>query len=280
MPDLDEDGAILIAALARAGAFARPAVWDDPRIDWDGFDLVVIRTTSDYIWHREEFVGWACSVPRLANPADVLTWNTDKRYLADLVAVGIPVIPTQFFGPASGETAPATSVDLPPGELVVKPAVSSGALDTSLYRDGESLAAADHVRALQLEGRTALVQPYREQVDRQAETGLVFLGRNFSHAIRKESMLRDEPVSVPGYFREIVTSARVPTEVEREVAEAVLDAVPGGRDRLLYARVDLVPGPTGPELIELEVSEPDLYLRLHAGAAERFASLILEWIEG
>lgn len=280
IPDLDEDGAILIAALARAGVLARPVVWDNPRIDWDGFDLVVIRATSDYIWHPEEFVDWARSVPRLANPADVLAWNTDKRYLADLVALGIPVIPTQFFGPVPSEAAPVSPADLPPGELVVKAAVSSGALDTSLYGHGESQAAADHVRALQLEGRTALVQPYRDQVDQEAETGLVFLGRNFSHAIRKESMLRAEPASIPGYFREIVTSARVPSEVEREVAEAILDAVPGGRDRLLYARVDLVPGPSGPELIELEVTEPSLYLGLHAGAAERFASLILEWIGG
>ena len=89
-------------------------------------------------------------------------------------------------------------------------------------------------------------------------------------------MLRAEPESIPGHFREIVTSACTPSDVERQVAEAVLDAVPGGRDRLLYARVDLVPGPDGPELIELEVTEPALYLGLEDGAADRFASVIIE----
>jgi hypothetical protein len=286
MPDLDEDGPVLIAALERAGVFARPAIWDHPVFEWDDFDLVVIRTTSDYIWHRDEFVTWARGVPRLANPADVLVWNTDKRYLADLVAAGVPVIPTQFFGPAqllgpagTGEpVALASPADLPPGQLVVKPAVSSGALDTSLYGPEDREGAADHVRALQLAGRTALVQPYRERVDEEAETGLIYLGHHFSHAIRKEPMLRAEPASVSGHFREIVTSARTPSDVEREVAEAVLDAVPGGRDRLLYARVDLVPGPDGPELIELEVTEPALYLNLADGAADRFASVIVEQI--
>jgi hypothetical protein len=302
MPDLDEDGPLLIAALERAGVLARPAIWDDPVFDWDDFDLVVIRTTSDYIWHRDEFVKWARGLPRLANPADVLVWNTDKRYLADLTAAGVPVIPTQFFGPAqflrpaqfsgpntsrpntsgpagSGEPVTlASASDLPPGQLVVKPAVSSGALDTSLYGSDDSEAAADHVRALQLAGRTALVQPYREKVDEEAETGLVYLGRHFSHAIRKEPMLRSEPASIPGHFRDIVTSARTPSDVERQVAEAVLDAVPGGRDRLLYARVDLVPGPDGPELIELEVTEPALYLNLADGSADRFASVIVEQI--
>jgi hypothetical protein len=280
IPDLDEDGPILIAALERVGVSACPEVWDDPGVDWSSFDLVVIRATSDYIWQRDEFVAWANDVPRLANPADVLAWNTDKHYLADLAAAGVPVIPTQFFGPARpGSTNELTGpADLPFGELVVKPAISSGALDTSLYGPDETEAAADHVRALQLDGRTALVQPYRDQVDQQAETGLVFLGQRFSHAIRKESMLRGEPTSIPGYFREIVTSWRAPSEVEREIAEGVLDVVPGGRDRLLYARVDLVPGPSGPELIELEVTEPALYLGLQDGAADRFASVILDQI--
>ena len=299
MPDLHEDGALLIAALARFGVVARPAIWDDTSVDWAAFDLVVIRATSDYIWHRQEFVEWAHAVPHVANPADVLEWNTDKRYLADLTALGVPVIPTQFFGPveaadpsglaeaadpsglagAADPSALASAADLPAGELVVKPAVSSGALDTSLYGPDESGAAADHVRGLQLQGRTALVQPYRGQVDQEAETGLVFLGQHFSHSIRKEPMLRAEPASVPGYFREIVTSPRVATDVERQVAEAVLDVVPGGRDRLLYARVDLVPGPSGPEVIELEVTEPALYLGLAEGAADRFAAAILEQIE-
>jgi hypothetical protein len=284
LPDLDEDGALLLAALERVGVLARPVIWNEPGIDWSAFDLVVIRATSDYIWHREEFVEWANGVPRLANPADILTWNTDKRYLADLSAAGVPVIPTQFFGPLAGGAVDSADspdqIDLPAGELVVKPAVSAGALDTSLYGPDDTKAAADHVRALQLAGRTALVQPYREQVDQVAETGLVYLGQRFSHAIRKEPMLRGEPASVPGHFREIVTSARTPSDIERHVAEAVLDAVPGGRHRLLYARVDLVPGPSGPELIELEVTEPALYFDLAEGSADRFAFVIVEWIGG
>jgi glutathione synthase/RimK-type ligase-like ATP-grasp enzyme len=276
LPDLDEDGALLIAALERVGVSARAAIWDDPAVRWDDFDLVIIRGTWDYISRRDEFLEWARSVPRLANPADILTWNTDKSYLAELAAAGVPVVPTQFFPPVLGSAGPAEPADLPLGELVVKPAVSSGALDTSLYGASDSRAAASHVRSLQLEGRTAIVQPYRHKVDEEAETGLVFLGQHFSHAIRKESMLRAEPASVPGYLREIITSSRSASDIEREIADAVLDAVPGGRDRLLYARVDLIPGPRGPELIELEVTEPSLYLGLGLGAADRFAAAIVE----
>ena len=131
------------------------------------------------------------------------------------------------------------------------------------------------------EGRTALVQPYRSQVDDEAETGLVYLGGDFSHAIRKEAMLRADPVSIPGLYREMVVTSRTATDLELGVADAVLDAVPGGRDCLLYARVDLVPGPSGPELIELEVTEPALYLDLDTSGAAvgRFASAILDCLD-
>ena len=269
MPDLDDEGRLLIEALDSVGVAARPAVWDDPAVDWADFDLVVIRLTWDYIFQRDKFVSWAKSLQLVANPPDILEWNTDKRYLTDLIRAGVPVIPTHFIGPDD-------PLELPDAELVVKPTVSAGSIDTSLYGPDEMPAAREHIRSLQLEGRTAMVQPYRDDIDEEAETGLVYLGGRFSHAIRKAPMLRKQPRSIPGHIREHVITARSATAAQRDVAEAVLDAVPGGRDRLLYARVDLVPGPSGPELIELEVTEPDLYLALGDGAADNLAKAIVE----
>ena len=84
-------------AAGAAGAW-RPSrsVWDDPAVDWDAFDLTVVRSTWDYVGRRDEFLAWAESVPRLHNPAEVLRWNTDKRYLAELTEAGLPVVPTWF----------------------------------------------------------------------------------------------------------------------------------------------------------------------------------------
>ena len=274
MPDLDDEGRLLIDALGSVGVAARPAVWDDPSVDWAEFDLVVIRLTWDYISRRDKFVSWANSVRLVANPPDILEWNTDKRYLSDLLRAGVPVIPTRFIGP--GDPVELAAGELPLEELVVKPTVSAGSIDTSLYGPDETEAALEHVRTLQSEGRTAMVQPYRANIDEEAETGLVYLGGDFSHAIRKAPLLRKQPRSIPGHIREHVVSARSASVVERQVAEAVLDAVPGGRERLLYARVDLVPGPSGPELIELEVTEPDLYLALGERAAARLAEAIVD----
>lgn len=83
-PQLPDDEPLLVEELRRRGAEAEAAVWDDPAVDWDRYDLVVIRATWDYIARRDVFLAWARSLPRLLNPSDVVAWNTDKRYLADL----------------------------------------------------------------------------------------------------------------------------------------------------------------------------------------------------
>ena len=99
LPHLDADTRRLIAPLAAHGILATPAVWDDPDLDWARFDLVVVRSCWDYARRRREFLEWAGRVPRLANPAPVLAWNTDKRYLSDLAARGIPGVPTEWLRP-------------------------------------------------------------------------------------------------------------------------------------------------------------------------------------
>ena len=94
VPDLDPDDRLLLHPLAGQGIQVTAAVWDDPAVDWASFDLVVLRSTWDYAARRDEFVAWAAAVPRLANPADVVAWNTDKRYLRELAVAGVPVVPT------------------------------------------------------------------------------------------------------------------------------------------------------------------------------------------
>lgn len=270
--DVEIEGPLLTGALERAGADVNISVWSDPDVRWSEFDIVVVRGTWDYVWHRDEFVSWAHTVDRLYNPADVLEWNTDKRYLSDLSKAGVPIVPTQF-------VAPGEPVDLPSVELVVKPAVSMGARDTDLFGETESDRALAHIRSLNTDGRVAMVQPYRQDVDELAETGLIFLNGAFSHGIRKEQMLRGETRYVQGLWRDQVVSGRQPNAKEREVAEAAMDAVPGGRGRLLYARVDLLPGPDGPEILELEATEPSLYLEFGEGSPDRFARMILDRID-
>jgi len=262
-PELDEDGPELLAALSAEGLTVDVRVWDDPDVDWSAYDLVVIRTTWDYHDRHEQFLAWARSVPRLANSADVVAWNTDKAYLARLAEAGVPVVPTTYLTALDGWAPP----DEP---FVVKPTVSAGARNTAAY-DGGDPAALAHVAALLQRGKTVMVQPYLTAVDTQGETAVLVFGGEVSHAARKGPVLTVGGGVDNTVVSRQLTSPRTPAPEEVAAAEQVLEVVRGWGDELLYARVDLLPGPV---LIELEVTEPSLFLRHAPGSAARFARAV------
>lgn len=270
LPDLDDDGPALRAALDALGVRTSPAVWDDPAVDWAGFDLVVVRSTWDYPSRRDAFLAWADRVGArtpVSNAPRVLRWNTDKRYLRDLSAAGVPVVET--FWPDSPEALP----DL--ADYVVKPAVSAGCRDTRRFTRDERTAASHLVSTLQAAGREVMVQPYLDAIDAHGETALLYLGGRYSHAIRKGAMLEPGAPLEAALFRAEDISGRAASDAERAVAERALAAVPTGGGRLLYARVDLVPGPDGaPVVLELELTEPSLFLGFHPEAPARLAEAI------
>jgi glutathione synthase/RimK-type ligase-like ATP-grasp enzyme len=263
LPDLDADERMLIPALAGHGLTAEPRVWDDAGVRWDEFRLVVVRSTWDYAARRDAFLTWAASLPRVLNPVDVLTWNTDKTYLRTLAASGVPTVPTTWIGPDANDGLSR----LPEGNLVVKPAVSSGAQNTARYGPADREAARTHVQRLIAEGRLVMVQPYVPSVDARGETGLIFIDGAFSHAIRKGPLLRAPGTTTDELWAREDITPRIPDGDEHALAGAVLDALPWPRETLLYARVDLVRGDDGaPLLLELELAEPSLFLALGSGA--------------
>lgn len=261
----DDDLPLAIEALAGRGIDAEVSSWDDRDVDWAAPDLVVVRSCWDYTWRHEEFIAWARSVPRLANPANVLAWNSDKRYLAQLADYGVPVVAT-VWNPVTIDELPAAP------QWVVKPNVSAGSRDTARW--STAVDALAHAGELVAAGRHAMVQPYLDGVDTDGETALIFFGGDFSHCARKGPLLRTDEGVVDVESRYDL-SARDATPAQHVVARAVLDAVrdlvPGG-DNLLYARVDLIPAASGePVLLELEITEPSLFLPHDLAAPDRFA---------
>jgi glutathione synthase/RimK-type ligase-like ATP-grasp enzyme len=260
VPDGDDEAPALTEALAHRGVEAVPAVWDDPSVDWSAFDLVVIRSTWDYPDRRDEFLAWAESLSGVLNPPGVVRWNTDKRYLE---ALGNDSVPTTFLEP--GEP-----FKLPDSAFVVKPAVGAGSIGAARYEAGDSRAE-QHVADLHAAHKTVMVQPYLEAVDREGETALIYIAGSISHAVHKGPLL--VPGAEPGsglYLEETIRETE-PGEDEHAIAERALDAVPFAREDLLYARVDLLPGPL---VLEVELTEPSLFIGYADGAPERFADAI------
>lgn len=279
LPTADADTQLLIAPLAANGVWARPVVWDDPRVDWESFDLAIVRSCWDYTIRRDDFLAWAARVPRLENRRAVLAWNTDKSYLTTLDDLGVAIVPTIWVRPNEDWRVGTRGGD---AELrVIKPAVSLCALDTGRYdlNDAtERALAEDHVRRLLAAGRTVMVQPYMWRIDVGGETSLVFLGGEYSHAVRKEAVLRGPDRGEDNRF--VPQGSRIinrwePTHVQLQLATKALEAVPGGRARLLYARVDLVPGSDGePVVMEIELTEPNLFFSAAPNGLARFATEI------
>ncbi|WP_222851005.1 ATP-grasp domain-containing protein [Phytoactinopolyspora mesophila] len=284
--ELTDDDKFLYEPLRRRGIDAVPVVWDDPHSNWAAFDLVVIRSTWDYAKQRDEFLSWAKTVPNLLNPVEIIRWNTDKRYLRELESAGAPVVSTQWIEPGEpirlpgGELSGDDVAEIAP-EYVIKPSVSAGSLDTGRYSIADlshEALARDHVTRLLDRGATVMIQPYLSAVDAFGETAMLYFRGEFSHAIRKGPMLDGPDRGVEGLFRSERITPRTPSDDEHKVAEQVLATIPGA-DELLYARVDLIPGADGsPILLELELTEPSLFLDQDGGAAERFAEAIADWL--
>ena len=273
---LDEDLPLLTAALGADDLDTVVVDWHDEGFDWSAVDLAVIRSTWDYTSQLGAFLHRLAAIDAVTtvrNPLPVVRANADKRYLRTLADAGVPVVPTDVLEPGDDLRCPE---GVP---FVVKPTVSAGGRDTERYAPDQVAAAGAHASGLLDAGRAVLVQPYVEGIDAAGETGMVFVGDRFSHAFRKGPILRPDSTFVEGLYREEDISSREPSPDEREVAEAVLDAVGAvvdGADRseLLYARVDLAPGPDGPVLLELELIEPSLFLATSPGAAHRAAAAI------
>jgi glutathione synthase/RimK-type ligase-like ATP-grasp enzyme len=259
---LDADEELLLPELPEG----RVVHWDDPDVDWSSFDVAVLRSTWNYTEHLDEFLAWAtrtAQLTRLVNPVEVIEWNTDKRYLADLAARGIPTVPTFFAAP--GEAIPADAVA---GHVVVKPTVGAGSKGAKLFKDDPTAALA-HAAELHETGATAMVQPYIEGVDELGETALIFLGGEFSHAARKAAILSRDMSWSTGLYADEKIVPTTATTYELELAQRIVDDLPG----LAYARVDMLPTPDGPVVLELELTEPSLFLALDPGAPARAAAV-------
>lgn len=278
--DLDDDLAPLLDALRAAGAEADVAEWDDAALDWSRFDLAVLRSTWDYAERLTEFLAWAARIAartRLLNPPDLLRWNTDKHYLADLERAGVAIVPSRFAEPGDSPAAVleaflAAHADA--REFVVKPAVGAGSRDAQRHGREQRAAAQAHLARLLDAGRSALLQPYLDRVDEHGETALIHFDGVFSHAIRKGPLLRRGEGPTAGLFAPERIAPRTPDAAELALAAHALAA--GGAQPPLYARVDVIrDGDDAPRLLELELAEPSLFFAHAPGSAARFAQAIL-----
>lgn len=273
LPDLSEDDRLTVEELRRRGAEVEPAVWDDPGVRWDRYDRVVIRSCWDYHKRLAALLGWLDRMEREAvplwNPVSVVRGNVDKSYLVDLAAAGLPVVPTVYLEQGAAADLAGLLDERGWSEVVVKPSVSASAFRTRRIGRGEAPGAQAELDEL-LASSGVLIQPFMTEIQSGGEWSLIFLGGDFSHAVLKRPREGDFRVQ-----QELGGSAdlTVPAASLIEQARAILGQI---REPWLYARVDGVEAGGTFTLMELELTEPSLFLGSDPQAPARFAAAILK----
>lgn len=267
----EADDRPLHAALGAWDVEVATPAWDDPDVDWSGFDVVLIRTTWDYHLHRDAFVAWAEQVEAgtvLLNPARIVRWNTHKSYLRDLEQRGVRVIPTIWLAPGEPPDVAAKARAHGWARAFLKPAVGATAHGTMRFTVDHPERAEAHAAAL-VQRDEALLQPYLSSVESLGERSAIVIDGVVTHSVRK--------IPVPGDYRVqddhgAADVRHVLSGPERALVEATLEAL---GERLAYARVDWLVDDRGePCLTELELVEPSLFFRHGPHAADALADAV------
>ncbi|MFN3837256.1 MAG: RimK family alpha-L-glutamate ligase [Brevundimonas sp.] len=264
----------LKATLERTGAAVTATPWTDHVEDasgQDGYDLILPVIAWGYHRDHERWLRacatWTQARLPVANPAEVLRWNSDKTYLGRLAEQGVPIPPTLWTDQATQAQVDAAFHQTGARLLIVKPTVSAGAFRTLRLSPGQPLSDAP-------EG-PAMIQPYLKSIETEGETSLLFFGGRFSHAVNKRPVPGDFRIQMQfgGLYRTVTPDAEA-----LALAQQVLAAI---AEPLLYARIDLARDDDGRwVLMEAELIEPDFYLDHDPANGAGFAAAVGARLDG
>ena len=277
-PEPTDDDRLLVDALLARGVTVHAIPWSDRSADWCAYDAVIVRSCWDYFLRADEFHAWLDRLERagvrVMNDVATLRWNADKTYLRELAERGVPIVPTQWLSRASGRSLAELRNETGWADVVVKPTVSGGAHQT--WRSADSDVGDDARLASMVVEGAVMVQPMLREIEREGEWSLVFFAGEYSHAVLKRPRAGD--FRVQNQHGGSLDVAEPSPEIVA-AAKWVLDAMPVGAERPLYARVDgcVVDGRF--LLMELEVLEPELFLRCSDEAPARLARAVLSRLE-
>jgi glutathione synthase/RimK-type ligase-like ATP-grasp enzyme len=258
-PDPDLDIPFAIKAAEQLEIDLDFANWNDKSIAWESFDAAVIRSAWDYVPVRDEFLEFAKNVEtktKLFNSYEVMNWNTNKTYLSILENKGVPIIPTKFANNLD-EALPAIKWAFEKASAVaIKPTVGAGArLAGKASTEDEAI---EYVKRILEAKRTVIIQPYISSVDDEGEKAIIVINGKISHAAKKV------PALTKGGHGDAAGQLEITTEM-KDIVKTISNAVSEWNE-LLFARVDVVRMDEKLVLMELELTEPWLFLQFRPEA--------------
>jgi glutathione synthase/RimK-type ligase-like ATP-grasp enzyme len=262
VPNLDElfeEDKLLLQGFHTQAFQAQPVVWSRSDIDWNQFDIALIRSTWDYLDEQERFLQVLSQIEtsscRLFNPLAAVRWNIDKRYLFDLDKWGVPIIPTYLASHTEISTLHKLFVDRQVPTVILKPTIGLGGSHSYRVPLDELNHTLTTLRVNQPQ-REYLIQPFIESIVSEGEWSFVYFNRRLSHVLLKKPAPND--YRVQGIYGGTVHAVE-PLARDLWQAEAVLAKLPFD---LLYARLDFVRAGNDLAIMEVELIEPILGFNL------------------
>lgn len=276
LPQGTESERLMLPYLAAAGIETEIVHWRSTGCDFSQFDLIVLRSCWNYHLKAAEFIDWLRRVEQVTpilNTINTVLWNHSKFYLREVEAMGIETAPAIFVREGEALSEPEQMTIRGWKKVVVKPAVSASAHNTILTDSVAFSAENEPVR--RLHGQPFLVQQFIPEIQADGEISFVYIDGRFSHAALKRPAVGDFRVQ-----QEHGGSAELfhPSSALLDQANHIAATVQQVRDSL-YCRIDAVARDGKLVLMELELIEPELFLGLAEGAAERFASAIVRRVQ-
>jgi len=237
--------------------------------DWNEFDAIYICTPWDYPEHASEFMEVLAAIDAssavLYNDLSIARWNLEKTYLRDVEARGDDIVPSTWYDRFDVADVPGYFREHQVDRVVIKPTIGANAKDTFVLTNPVGVDQLDDLRKT-FSGRRFLIQPFIENIQSEGEFSLFFFNGEYSHAIQKIPKAGDFRVQEE-HGSDIALVK--PSAELLEIAHTVFSHI---EPLPVYGRGDWVRGPDGRFLLmELELIEPSLYLRMDSGAAMRFA---------
>ena len=272
LPNGIDSDALLLSALIEKNIDAKHAIWNDQKINWLDFDVLIFRSTWDYYEKETEFNNWLNKIEQLGiktlNAISIINQNKHKFYLRDFEKQGIKIIPTVFIDKTDNLNI-AAIIPSHWNKTVIKPAYSGGSYQTELFDIDNIEVINQQYKPIAAE-KELLLQQFMPEIKTCGETSIIFFNKKFMYAVNKQAVNGD--FRIQEQFGGIYSITKISDEIT-EQAQKIIDLFDSD---LLYARVDGIIIDNELHLMEVECLEPDLYFNLSDGATEQFVDAIIE----
>lgn len=274
-PTAENEDDKLLEFLQHKGLNMEKVIWNDPQINWENYDLAILKSPWDYFDLIADFYAWLEMLKnknvKLLNPTATVKWNADKHYLQDIEAKGLSITPSIFLEKDSSVNLAYYFDEFKVEKIIVKPCVSGGAKNTFKVTQTNVDEINTKLQTL-IREEAFIIQPFLSEIEENGEWSFLFFDQQFSHALLKKAKTGDFRV------QHAHGGSIHPQEAPAQLLQSAQQYVDLFAHNCLYARVDgtVVNGEF--LLMELELIEPFLFLDTDPNACERYYQALIKLI--